>query len=47
MADNYLENSREKYEMRKQAYLKKRKHLPKSMCGNTYDIKPKVDDEAL
>lgn len=29
MADNYLERRREEYELRKQAYLRKKKHLPK------------------
>jgi len=47
MADNYIENSLEKYEIRKQAYLKKRKHLPKSMSANTYDTRYKVREEVL
>lgn len=43
MADNYLEKHREEYELRKMAYLRKKKHLPK--------IKPRQpqrpEDEAL
>ena len=30
MADNYLERHREEYEQRKQAWLKKKKHIPKA-----------------
>ncbi len=29
MADNFLEKHREEYELRKEAYLRKKKHLPK------------------
>lgn len=29
MADNFLERHREEYELRKEAYLRKKKHLPK------------------
>lgn len=29
MADNYLERHREDYELRKEAWLRKKKHLPK------------------
>lgn len=42
MADNFLEKRREDYEQRKQAYLRKKRHLPK--------IKPRLqrpEDEAL
>lgn len=38
MADNYIENCLEKFEIRKQAYLKKKKkHLPKSMIKQHSD----------
>ena len=43
MADNYLEYAREDYERRKQAWLRKQRHLPKIK-------KPQVEkpeDEAL
>jgi len=40
MADNWLENHREQYEARKQAYLRKKHHLPK---GNIQ----RPEDEAL
>lgn len=43
MADNYLEKHREEYELRKAAYLRKKKHLPK--IRQTKIERP--DDEAL
>lgn len=42
MADNYLESHREEYEKRKEAWLRKKKHLPKI---NRTPIKP--EDESL
>ena len=48
MADNYLERHREEYEQRKQAWLKKKKHIPKAKqkaSANRSIEKP--DDEAL
>ena len=48
MADNYLERHREEYEQRKQAWLKKKKHLPnknrQAAAANRQIEKP--DDEA-
>lgn len=42
MADNFLEKHFEDYEIRKEAYLRKKKHLPKLIR------KPhRPDDEAL
>lgn len=48
MADNYLERHREEYEQRKQAWLKKKKHIPKAKqkASANQSIK-KPDDEAL
>ncbi len=43
MADNYLERHREEYELRKQAYLRKKKHLPKVRLHASQ----KPEDEAL
>lgn len=47
MADNYIENCQEKYEKRKQAYLKKKSHLPKSMNGTVSYIDKKAGEVAL
>lgn len=42
MADNFLEKHRDEYELRKEAYLRKKKHLPKRPL-----YKPeRPDDEA-
>lgn len=44
MADNFLERHREKYELRKAEWLRKKKHFPK------LKTKPQLtrpDDEAL
>lgn len=42
MADNFLERHRDEYEMRKQAWLRNKKHMPK------IKRKPaRPDDEAL
>jgi len=48
MADNYLERHREEYEQRKQAWLKKKKHIPKAK-QKTSDVRQieRPDDEAL
>lgn len=43
MADNFLEKHREEYELRKAAYLRKKKHLPKQAARTVQ----KPDDEAL
>lgn len=43
MADNYLERHREDYELRKAQWLRKRKHLPKTVQRNI----PRPDDESL
>lgn len=43
MADNYLERHCEEYEQRKQAWLRKQKHLPKNYSRNIQ----RPDDEAL
>lgn len=43
MADNFLEKHREEYELRKAAYLRKKKHLPKTK----YQKLVRPDDEAL
>ncbi|MBR0490366.1 MAG: dehydrogenase [Prevotella sp.] len=43
MADNYLERHREEYEARKEAWLRKKKHLPKIQKRNV--VRP--EDEAL
>lgn len=42
MADNYLEKHREEYEIRKQQWLRKKRHLP---VAKPTPRKP--DDEAL
>ena len=48
MADNYLERHREEYEQRKQAWLKKKKHIPKAK-QKASDVRQieRPDDEAL
>lgn len=43
MADGYLEKHREDYEARKAAWLRKKRHLPKS---NQREIE-RPDDESL
>lgn len=43
MADNFLEKHREEYELRKQAYLRRKKHLPKKTSREI----SKPEDEAL
>lgn len=43
MADNYLEKHREEYELRKAAYLRKKKHLSKIKHNKL----ERPDDEAL
>ena len=43
MADNFLEKHREEYELRKAAYLRKKKHLPKMKARQI----ERPDDEAL
>ena len=43
MADNYLEKHREEYELKKAAFLRKKKHLPKF---HQREIS-RPDDEAL
>lgn len=43
MADNFLEKHYEEYEVRKAAYLRKKKHLPRKGCS----IPQKPEDEAL
>ena len=43
MADNFLERHREEYELRKAAYLRKKKHLQKAKPHRP----EKPDDEAL
>ena len=45
MEDNFLERHREDYEMRKAAWLRKKKHYPKIKGGRAIPQKP--DDEAL
>ena len=48
MADNYLERHREEYEQRKQAWLKKKKHIPKAKQKSSANRSiEKPDDEAL
>ena len=42
MADNYLEKRREAYELKKEAYLRKKKHLPKQRL-----LPPRPEEEAL
>ncbi len=42
MADNYLEKHREEYERKKEAYLRKKKHLPKQRL-----LPPRPEDESL
>jgi len=42
MADGYLESHQQDYEARKEAWLKKKKHLPKN-----YKQLQRPDDEAL
>lgn len=43
MADNYLEKHREEYELKKEAYLRKKRHLPKIQKRQI----SRPDDEAL
>ena len=43
MADNFLEKQREEYELRKAAYLRKQRHLPKLKARQIES----PDDEAL
>ena len=43
MADNFLERHREDYELRKEQWLRKKRHLPKAPQRNI--LRP--DDEAL
>jgi hypothetical protein len=43
MADNFLERHREEYEARKEAWLRKKKHLPRQKTPQV----AKPDDEAL
>ena len=43
MADNFLEKHREEYELRKAAYLRKKKHLPQMKVRQI----ERPDDEAL
>lgn len=43
MADNFLERHHEDYEARKDAWLRKKKHLPKTIKRNI----EKPEDEAL
>jgi len=43
MADNFLEKHREEYEHRKEAYLRKKKHLPKT----AHRLLQKPEDDAL
>lgn len=43
MADNFLENHHEEYERRKEAWLRKQRHLPKRPLRRI----PRPDDEAL
>lgn len=44
MADNYLEYARENYEKRKEAWLRKKKNLPKPRPQRQIE---KPEDEAL
>ncbi|MDD6853500.1 MULTISPECIES: dehydrogenase [Prevotella] len=44
MADNYLERQRADYELRKQAWLKKKRHAPHA---SRHPSIRKPDDEAL
>lgn len=44
MADNYLERRREQYEKRKQEWLRKKRHLPKT---NASPSVRKPEEEAL
>lgn len=44
MADNFLEKHREDYELRKAAWLRKKKHLPKTTKLRRPE---RPDDEAL
>ena len=43
MADNFLEKHYEEYEARKTAYLRKKKHLPKTKLH----LPQRPEDEAL
>lgn len=43
MADNFLERHREEYEHKKEAYLRKKKHLPK--LKHRLPVRP--EDDAL
>lgn len=44
MADNFLERHYEEYEARKAAYLRKKRHLPKS---TKHRLPERPDDDAL
>ena len=44
MADGYLEKHHEDYEARKEAWIRKQKHLPKANAKNQLE---RPDDEAL
>ena len=44
MADGYLEKHHEDYDIRKAAWLRKKKHLPKVNAKNKLE---RPDDEAL
>lgn len=43
MADNFLERHREEYELKKAAYLRKKKHLPKIK----HHLLERPEDDAL
>lgn len=43
MADNFLERHREEYELKKAAYLRKKKHLPKI----THHLPERPEDDVL
>lgn len=43
MADNFLEKPYEEYEARKAAYLRKKRHLPKT----THRLPERPEDDAL
>ena len=43
MADNFLEKHQEEYELKKAAYLRKKKHLPRIK----HHLPPRPEDDAL
>ncbi|MBO6216053.1 MAG: dehydrogenase [Prevotella sp.] len=43
MADNYIERHQEEYEARKEMWLRKKRHLPKTIQRNI----PRPEDESL